>query len=160
MHNFTAIIEIIGVNPYVFVPEPILLDLFAKAGKSSGPIPIRGSINGRPYRQTLVRYSGDWRLYINTAMLKDSPKRIGELIDISVDIDVESREIAPPGSFVQALQHNTAAKAVFDTLPASRRLEIVRYLANLKSEAARERNISKAINFLLGKERFVGRDAP
>ena len=28
MHQFEAIIEIIGVNPYVFVPEKILQQLF------------------------------------------------------------------------------------------------------------------------------------
>jgi hypothetical protein len=39
-------------------------------------------------------------------------------------------------------------------------LEIVRYLANLKTEKALDTNIDKAINFLLGKERFVGRDKP
>jgi uncharacterized protein YdeI (YjbR/CyaY-like superfamily) len=59
-----------------------------------------------------------------------------------------------------ALEKHKKAKFVFDGLPASRRKEIVRYLANLKSEEALERNIVRAINFLLGKERFVGRDHP
>jgi hypothetical protein len=160
MHKFKAEIKIIGINPYVFVPEDILQKIFKQAGKDKGHIPIKGTINKNPYIQTLVKYSGDWRLYINTTMLKDSPKRIGELIELTVQFDPESREVKPPASFVQALDKNKKAKTVFESLPASRKKEIVRYLANLKSEDALERNVKKAISFLLGKEKFVGRDKP
>ena len=93
-------------------------------------------------------------------MLKDSPKRIGETIEISVEFDSESREIEAPEKFKQVLNENYEAKSVFESLTASKKLEIVRYLANLKSEETREKNIKRAIQFLLGKERFVGRDKP
>lgn len=99
-------------------------------------------------------------LYINTNMLKNSPKRIGERIDISINYDSESREIETPTNFLIALNENKQAKNVFEQLSASRKLEIVRYLTKLKSEETIEKNIQRAINFLLGKERFVGRDKP
>lgn len=41
-----------------------------------------------------------------------------------------------------------------------KKLEIVRYLARLKTEESLEKNIKRAINFLLGNERFVGRYKP
>lgn len=160
MHQFRAKIEIIGINPYVFVPEAILQDIFKQAGKQSGPIPINGTINDKPYKQTLVKYSGDWRLYINTTMLKNSPKRIGETVELTISFDPESREIHPPEKFNIALNENLEAKAVFESLTASKKLEIVRYLARLKNEEVLEKNIKRAINFLLGNERFVGRDRP
>ena len=158
--KFTAEIKIIGVNPYVQVPDKILLNIFRKSGKNKGAIPIKGTVNGVPYKQTLIRYSGDWRLYINTAMLHHSPKRIGEIIKISAEYDPEPRVIIPHPGFKKALNRNKEAKVVFDNLPPSRRKEIVRYLANLKTEKALEINILRAINYLLGKERFVGRDKP
>jgi len=158
--KFNSKIEIIGVNPFVFVPKKILAQIFKEAGRDKGPIPICGTINGSPYKQTLVRFQDEWRLYINTSMLKNSPKRIGERIDITVKYDPESRAIEPPQKWVEALAGNNEAKKVFDALPASRRLEINRYIANLKTEEARDKNIQRAIAFLLGKERFVGRDKP
>ena len=160
MHTFTAVIDIIGVNPFVYVPQPILDAIFANARKTKGTIPIKGNINEKPYKQTLVRFSGAWRLYINTTMLKNSPKRIGETIEITIQLDNESRDIAPPESFVKALNENPDSKSVFEKLSASRKLEIVRYLAHLKSEVTLEINIKRAINFLLGNERFVGREKP
>jgi hypothetical protein len=158
--KFTAEIKIIGANPYVQVPEKILENIFRKAGKNRGAIPIKGSVNGILYKQRLVRYSGDWRLYINTSMLPNSPKRIGETIRLSVDYDPEPRLIAPHPDFIKALNKNKEAKLVFDGLSPSRRMEITRYLTNLKTEKALEKNLLRVINFLLGKERFVGRDGP
>lgn len=160
MHSFKAKIEIIGVNPFVFVPAGILEQLFKQAGREKGHIPVAGSVNEVPYRQTLVRYSGHWRLYINTSMLRHSPKRIGEDIEITIGIDTQSREIEPPEGFKKALENNKEAQKVFDRLPASRKLEIIRYLARLKTPESREKNIQRAIGYLLGKERFVGRDKP
>jgi len=158
--KFTATLNIIGVNPYVHVPDKILEYIFRKSGKRKGAIPIKGTVNGVPYKQTLIRYSGDWRLYVNTTMLHRSPRRIGEIIKVSVEFDPEPRVITPHSDFKKALNKNREAKKVFDGLPASRRLEIVRYLANLKTEKALEKNILRAIHFLLGKERFTGRDRP
>jgi len=160
MYKFRAEIEIIGINPFVFVPKNILQEIFKLAGKDKGPIPVNGTINDKFYRQTLVKYSGEWRLYINTIMLKNSPKRIGEAVDITINFDPESRAITPPEIFLKALNANKDAEAVFNGLTASRKSEIIRYLANLKTHEALEKNTKRAINFLLGKERFVGRDKP
>lgn len=159
MHNkFKARIELIGINPFVFIPQKVLQKLFTQAGRSRGPIPVCGLINDKKFKQTLVKYSGEWRLYINTTMLKNSPKRIGETIAIAIRYDPENREISPPSGFLRALDTNAAAKKVFYALSPSRQREIVRYLAHLKSATALERNIKRAINFLKGNEGFVGRD--
>ncbi len=160
MNEFKAELEIIGINPFVYVPKEILSELFTQAAKSKSPIPICGTVNGTPYRQTLVKYKGDWRLYVNLTMLADSPSRIGETITVTVAYDPRSREIEPHPKLVAALNENTAAQSVFDTLSPSLQKEIVRYIANLKTEQSVERNVKRAIGFLLGKERFVGRELP
>jgi len=156
--KFNATINIIGINPFVFVPPKILKAIFKQAGRDKGPIPIKGTINGNAYRQTLVRYSNEWRLYINTIMLKDSPKRIGEKIEITVSVDTDNREIEIPVAFAKALKANKEATLAFEQLTAYRKKEILRYLVNLKTKESLERNIVKAIGFLTGKEKFVGRE--
>jgi hypothetical protein len=160
MHSFKAELKIIGINPFVFVPEKILLEVFQQAGKNKGHIPIKGIINGNAYKQTLVRYSGDWRLYVNTTMLKNSPKRIGEIIELTIAFDPESRKVKAPSQFLEALKANPDAKTKFESLSESKKNEITRYLANLKTEETLQKNVIRAIDFLLGKGRFVGRDNP
>lgn len=159
-YTFSANIEIIGINPFVFVPEEILKSIFEKAGKSKGPIPVKGTVNSILYTQTLMKFRGEWRLYINTKMLKNSPKRIGEQIAISISYDPAKREILIHPKLLQALNENIAANTVFQNLRPSLQHEIIRYIAHLKTEESIDKNILKAIAFLLGKGKFVGREKP
>lgn len=160
MLKFNAILEIIVGNPYVYLPKEVLEHLFSQSNKRKGFIPVKGTINGKPFQQTLVKYSGDWRLYINLMMLKNSPKRIGEEIVVEIEFDPSDRTIKPHPKWSKALKENNEANVVFEQLSPSRQKEIVRYISNLKSEASIDRNIERAINFLLGKGRFVGREKP
>jgi len=159
MFHFISQLEIIVGNPFVFVPETILLQLIEAHG-SNGPIPIMGTINGKAYQQTLVKYSGHWRLYINMKMLKDSPRRIGERIEVEIEYDSSDRTIEAHPKLRKALGDNKTAHDVFESLSPSKQKEIVRYISNLKTDESIDRNVKRAINFLLGKGRFVGRDAP
>ncbi|WP_246104279.1 YdeI/OmpD-associated family protein [Mucilaginibacter corticis] len=93
-------------------------------------------------------------------MLKNSPKRVGETIAVKIEFDPNERVIAHHPKLIKALSLNKDAKAIFDNLRPSLQLEIVRYIARLKSEESVDRNIARAIDFLLGKGRFIGRDKP
>ena len=76
---------------------------------------------------------------------------------MTIAFDPKSREITH-FKFTKLFDTNKEAKKVFRNLLVSGKLEIERYLANLKTEESVDRNILRAINFLLGKERFAGRD--
>ncbi len=155
--TFSALIDIIGVNPFVFLPDAILQTIFKEAGKAKSPIQVKGFINDKPFTQNLMYYKGAWRLYINTAMLKDSPKRIGEMVTVMVVYDPIERTIPMHSKLQIALEHNTKAKAIFDILSPSLQKEILRYIHHLKSKESIDRNVAKAIQFLLGEAKFIGR---
>jgi hypothetical protein len=158
--EFKAEILLIGSNPYVVVPDAILNALFEKAGRNKGPIPIWGKLNRKIYRQTLVRYRGAWRLYINSVILLNSPKRIGDVVEISIDLDPADRTVKTPSALILALNRNRTARKAFSELTPSRKKEISRYIGSLKTKEAVERNVKRAVDFLSGKGRFVGRGNP
>ena len=160
MLSFSAIIKIIGVNPYVLLPQRVLKEIFKQAGKDKGPIQVKGKINGHPYTQNLVRYDGKWRLYLNTPMRKAAGIDVGDPGNFEIEYDPIPRTITIHPKLEAALLKNKKVKAVFDSLSPSRQKEIIRYINFLKTEESVERNISKVIGFLSGKERFVGRDKP
>lgn len=160
IQTFSAEIKLIGINPFVYVPQGILNQLFKQSRKNKGYIPIYGTINDKPYRQTLVKYSGEWRLYINAKMLKDSPKRIGETIVVFVAFDNSDRNLKPHPRLEDALNKNKEAKNKFNQLNPSLQKEIVRYFLSLKTEKGIESNLKRVINFLLGNGTFVGRQKP
>lgn len=160
MIKFRAKIEIIGVNPFVFLPGKVLQEVFTQAGKSKGKIPVKIKIDGHEFVQTLIKWSGSWRLYLNTPMRKAAKKDVGDIADFEIAYDPIKRVFPIHPKFEKALQENEKAKKVFDSLRPSMQLEINRYISFLKAEASVDRNVIKAIQFLLGNGRFVGRDKP
>lgn len=155
--SFKAVLEIIGINPFVFIPEEILDTIFDDSGKSKSPIPVKGTVNGQEFQQNLMKYLGEWRLYINTVMLKNSPKRIGETIEIVVEYDDSDRSISIHPKLGQAIKDSALAAANFEKLTPSRQNELIRYINNLKTEASIQRNIEKIISHLHGEKDFFGK---
>jgi len=148
MQKFSAEIYKIGINSVVDPPDSVLQTLFEAAGRSRGPIPVAGRLNGRDFIQTLVKYAGAWRLYINGPMLKDSGLAVGATAEIEIEFDPRPRSVPIPARFSQALAGNAAAKLAFDKLTSSRRKEILRYLTSLKTEDALKRNIERLVRNL------------
>jgi len=158
--KFSSVIEIIGVNPFVYLPPKVLEFIFAQAGKNKGKIPVRIKMDSHEFAQTLVRYSGHWRLYLNTPMRRAAKKEVGDSANFEIAFDPKERIIKPHPAFLKALKQNKAAKKIFDHLPPYRQTEIIRYISFLKTEESVNRNVIKAIDFLQGKGRFIGRDTP
>lgn len=160
MFSFSAKIFKIGVNPYVLLPTSVLKEIFKQANKTAGPIPVRGELNGFLFTQTLVKFSGKWRLYLNTPMRKGAGIDVGDMAEVKIEFDPMLRSIEMPSKLKSALKKNRMANQTFKALPPSRQKEIMRYIGNLKSQESVDKNVKRAISFLTGKERFVGRDKP
>jgi hypothetical protein len=151
MESFTAEVLIIGINPYVGVPEDVLSALFEQAGKSKGPIPVRGTLNGKRFLQTLVKYQGAWRLYLNTPMRQESGIDVGDDATVEIEFDPEPRIVPINPKLARGLSKNMEAKAAFEKLAPSRQKEILRYLNSMKTEESLTRNVEKVIQYLSGK---------
>ncbi|MBN8581812.1 MAG: DUF1905 domain-containing protein [Anaerolineae bacterium] len=158
--KFRAKIEIIGVNPFVFLPERVLSEVFKQAGKNKGKIPVKMKIDGHEFVQTLVKWKSAWRLYLNMPMRKAAQKAVGDVANFEIIYDPIERVFPIHPKFEKALKKNKQAQEVFNSLRPSLQLEINRYFSFLKTEATVDKNVERAIQFLLGKGRFVGRDKP
>ena len=139
----------IGINPGVDPPGDVLDAIFAQAGKTKGPIPVRGKVNGAEFTQTLIKYRAAWRLYINGEMLKSSVTKVGDTVDIEIEYDGRPREVPMPPKLAKALKKDKTAKTAFESLSASRQKEICRYIAMLKSEESIDRNVERIIKRLI-----------
>lgn len=142
------------------------MHVFKITGKDKGPIPVRGTINGAPFRQSLVKYLGDWRLYVNGTMAKAAgltyKGSIAAIVGSTVTIDIAYDPSPPKYKMIpelkNSLDHNAKAATAFHLLTPGRQKEILRYFSWLKSEEAKKRNIDKVIAVLSGKkDRFMAR---
>lgn len=148
MPTFSTKIYKIGINPVVDPPYEILTVIFEQAGRSKGPIPVRGQLNGSEFVQTLVKYQGAWRLYINGPMLKASGLEVGDTAKIEIEFDPEPRDVPVPAAFAIALKKDKIAKTEYEKLTPSRKKEILRYLGFLKNGESLDRNIERIIGQL------------
>lgn len=151
MKSFSQVIFKIGINPCVIPPEETLRHIFKQAKKRKGPIPVRGTINGAPYKQTLVKYLDFWRLYINGPMLKNAGLKNGDVASVTIEFDPSNRTERAHRDFAAALQTSAKATAAFYKLTPSHQKEINRYLNSSKTEATRSRNIKTVMIYLTGK---------
>ena len=158
MKPFSAKIHIIGINPYVSLPLELLKYIFQKAGKDKGAIPVQLKIDGKNYIQNLVKYSGKWRLYLNTPMRKAAGKDVGDTIVIKIDFDSKPRITPMHPKLKLAFKENPTVKKAFEKLSPSRRKEILRYINFLKSEESVNKNIQRAIAHLTNSKPFIGRE--
>ena len=94
MKSFSARIHKIGVNPYVLLPAAVLKYVFQKAEKDRGAIPVQGKLNGHIFIQTLVKYSGKWRLYLNTPMRKAAGIDVGDVANVQIDFDSKREQLS------------------------------------------------------------------
>lgn len=151
MESFSARMRKIGVNPYVHVPDDVLQGLFKRAGTSKGPVPVRGRLNGKPFRQTVVKFRGAWRLYLNTQMRKDAGIDVGDDARVQLTFDTRPRIVPMHPRFSSALSRDPKAKTAFGRLAPSHQKEILRYLYSLKTEESLVRNIDKVVRRLRGE---------
>ena len=160
--RFRAPIKLNKINPYVDVSAAQAARLRPHWRK---PMPVRIQIDGKPdvpWRINLMPVGdGSFFLYLHGAVRKASGTRVGDVVAVTLAFDdaYTGGPLEPmPPWFEAALRRNRAARRGWDELPPSRQKEIVRYLARLKSPAAQQRNLERALHVLAGgKARFLAR---
>ena len=160
--RFRSVIKIRGGNPYVHVRATRAARLKETWRK---PMPVMVRINRQPRQPWRINMmpagDGSFYLYLHGEIRKASDTRVGERVDVEVQFDAAYRggPMHPmPSWFRAALAKNRKAKKAWDALIPSRRKEMLRYFAGLKSLEARERNLERAIHVLSGKGgRFMAR---
>lgn len=142
--SFAAKIYKVGINLCVKVPFTITKHMT----QTKGYIPVKGTINGYSFTQTLVPIKNEqYRLYVNGPMLKGSQTKNGDTVNFIIEQDFIPRtpETLPmPLLFKKALTKNKLL-SVFKQLTPHRQKEILKYLNYLKTEEALIRNIEKVI---------------
>ena len=115
-------------------------------------MPVRGTLNRKPFKQTLVKFQGAWRLYTNGPMREAAGIDVGDQVDIHLEFDSTPRIEPIHPRLEVALARDKSAKAAFEELSPSRQKEILRYLNSMKTEESLDRNIERVIKHLSGEK--------
>lgn len=162
MVRFRSTIKIRGVNPHVHVDAELAGRLKENWRK---PLPVLVRINGKPMQSWRINMmpagDGSFYLYLHERVRQASGTRVGDrlTVELSFDRDYRGGPAHPlPRWFSAALRSKRLAKLAWDALALSRKKEILRYFALLKSSDAKARNLKRVMTALSGEEvRFMAR---
>ena len=116
---------------------------------SRGRVPVRGTLNGAPYRSSVFRMGGDCHfMAVNRRLREAAGVRGGETVPVTMERDTEPRVITPPEDFARALKANADARAVWDKLSYTHQREHVQSIEEAKKPDTRQRRIEKSIALL------------
>jgi hypothetical protein len=135
--RFSASIKIRSVNPYILVSAARARSI--KPGWRK-PLPVLVRINGKPVKSWRINMmpagDGSFYLYLHGDVRKASGTKVGDRVQVQVSFDAKYRNgpLHPmPRWFAEALRTHPAAMQNWQALIPSRRKEVLRYFAGLKS---------------------------
>lgn len=113
--------------------------------------PVRITINGYTYRNTVAVMGGKFMVSISAEVRQAAGITGGDTVDVTIEWDDEPREVTVPPELAQALARSPAAKELFDSLSYSKKRLLTVPIESAKTDETRQRNLSKALTALTKK---------
>jgi Bacteriocin-protection, YdeI or OmpD-Associated/Domain of unknown function (DUF1905) len=121
-----------------------------------GRVPVRGTLNGAPFRSSVFRMGGDCHFMVVNRQLREAAGvRGGETVPVTMERDTEARVVNPPADLARALKANRDAQAAWDKLSYTHKKEHARAVEEAKKPETRRRRIEKSVEMLA-----AGKKAP
>lgn len=136
--------EGVGTWTYADIPAEV-----SKSFGSRGQIKVKGTIEGVPFRSTLMA-GGDGAhfLVVNAAVREKCGKAAGDAVQVELEQDCEPREVEIPDDFQSALALNEVASDNFERLSNSHKKRYVDHINEAKAVDTRMRRIDRTVETL------------
>jgi hypothetical protein len=109
---------------------------------------VVATVNGTEYRSRLMVYGGKTYLGLRKDLLRQIGASVGDLIEIELAEDHAERVVTEPAELLEALAANPAARAAYDALAYTHRLEYARWISEGKQAETRATRTEKTIRRL------------
>jgi hypothetical protein len=129
---------------YVEVPAAV-----AAAAGLTHAARVRGTVNGVPYRSSLMKYSGVFHLGLHKPVLAKAAVAQGARVEVSIERDDEPMPTdVVPEDFAKLLKRDRAAANAWDVLRPSRKREYVKLIVEAKKPETRVRRLHRVMALL------------
>lgn len=142
----TTLVRGDGTTMGMVVPPEIVEQL----GKGKRP-PVKVTINGYTYRNTVAVMGGQYMIGVANEHRKPAKVENGGTVDVTLELDLEKREVVVPPELAKALAKDKAARAAWDKLSYSHQRQHAEPIANAKAEDTKARRVAKTMEMLKQK---------
>ena len=121
---------------------------------TKGRVPVRGTVNGFPFRSSLCNMGDGHFMVVNGEMRAGAKCKAGDTVDVVLQRDREDRVVEVPDYIKKHLASSKAAQATWDSLSFTHKKEWVRAIQEAKKEETRQARMQKMMDALKAGKRI------
>ena len=141
-----------GTEGAALIPPFDIQEVFQTRGR----VPVRGTINGFPFRSSLMPMGGCHRLVVNKTIRDGARVKAGDTVTVQMERDEAERVVEPPLPLRKALAKSKAAQENWARLSYTHQKEIARSITDAKQEETRARRLEKVMAILKTGKKWTG----
>ncbi len=152
-HRFKAALSARGPkSAWIFLPIPLEV---SAAFETRGRVPVRGTLNGFPFRTSLMpEGDGTHAMAVRKELRAGAKAAAGDVVEVVLERDVAERVVDVPAELEGAWRDSAAARRAFEALAYSHRKEYAEWIAAGKKPETRAARAAKAVGMLSAGKRF------
>jgi hypothetical protein len=119
-------------------------------------VPVRGTINGFPFRSSLMPCGKARMMPVNQALRRGAGVKPGDVVEVLMERDQEARTIEAPPELKRELAKNKRAQERWDGLAFTHKKEMASSISGAKQEETRKRRLAKVVQVLSTGAKWTG----
>ena len=144
-HKFT--VKLLGAEDMETAglkPPFDVVEVFGRRGR----VPVKGTINGFPFRSSLMNMGEGHMMCVNAQMRAGAKCKAGDTVKIVMELDEEERKVEVPPYLKKIINGDAQAKERWAKLSFTHQKEYVREIEGAKKKETRERRIAAMMDAL------------
>jgi len=119
-------------------------------------VPIRGTINGFPFRSSLMPCGAARMMPVNKTLCQGAGVKPGDIVDVLMERDEEERTVEAPPELKKELAKSKKAQARWNELAFTHKKEMAISISGAKQEETKKRRLAKVMDVLKNGARWTG----
>ena len=119
-------------------------------------VPICGTINGFPFRSSLMPMGGCHMMPVNGTLCQGAGVKPGDIVDVVMKRDLEERTVEAPPELRRELTKNKKEQKRWDELSFTHKKEMALSISGAKQEGTKKRRLAKVMQVLKTGAKWMG----
>lgn len=125
-----------------------VLEVFQRKGR----VPVKGTINGFPFRSSLMNMGEGHMMAVNAQMRAGANCKAGDTVDVVMEFDAEERKVEVPAYLKKIIAADSVTMGNWEKLSFTHQKEHVRAIEDAKKPETREKRIAAMMEMLRTKK--------
>jgi Domain of unknown function (DUF1905)/Bacteriocin-protection, YdeI or OmpD-Associated len=119
-------------------------------------VPVRGTINGFPFRSSLMPMGGCHRMVVNKTIRDGAGVKAGDTVKVVLARDDAARVVEIPPLLKKAMAGSRFAQEKWKKLSFTHQKEMAISIRDAKQEETRQRRLAKLMDVLTSNKKWMG----